>query len=87
MMPPALKRSTLSAATQICALEWIVWQHWWRRRREISLMYLIPFIFSVGGEQTVSKDWYGKGTDGSCYIRDCQKAVSNGRAVQRKCVP
>lgn len=30
---------------------------------------------------------YGKGTDGSCSIRDCQKAVSNGRAVQRKCVP
>lgn len=28
-----------------------------------------------------------EGTDGSCYIKDCQKAVSNDRAVQRKCVP
>ena len=67
MMLSAFTRSTLSAATQICALEWIVWQHWWKHRWEISLMYLIPFIFSVGGGQTVSKDSYGKGTDGSCH--------------------
>ena len=40
-----------------------------------------------GGAQSVSKDWYGKGMDGFCYIRDCQKAVSNGRAALRKCVP
>ena len=58
MTPPALKRSTSSAATQICALEWIVWQRWWKHRQEIDLMYLIHFIFSVGDEQTASKDWY-----------------------------
>lgn len=27
-------------------------------------MCRIPFTFSAGGAQTVSKDWYGKGTDG-----------------------
>ena len=50
-------------------------------------MYRIPFIFSVGGGQTASKDWCGKGMDGSCYTRDCPKAVSNGRAARKKCVP
>ena len=77
----------MSADIQICVLEWIVWQRWWKRRQEISLTGLIPFIFSVDGGQTVSKDWYGKGMGGSCYIKDCQKAVSNGRAVRRKSVP
>ncbi len=87
MTPPALKKSTLCAAIQTCAPEWTVWQRWWKRRRETGLMCLIPFTFSAGGAPTVSKDWYGKGTDGSCYIRDYQKAVSNGRAAPRKCVP
>lgn len=87
MMPPALKQSTLSADTRTYAPEWTAWQHWWKLRRETDLMYRIPFTFSVGGAQTVSKDWYGKGTDGSCYIRDCQKAGLSGRVVRRKCVP
>lgn len=42
-------------------------------------MCLIPFTFSAGGVRTASRDWYGKGTDGSCCIRDCQKAGFNGR--------
>lgn len=61
--------------------------HWWKRGRETGLTCLIPFTFSAGVVQTVSKDWHGKGTDGSCYIRDCQKAVFNGRAARRKYVP
>ena len=42
---------------------------------------------SAAGGLTASKDWYGKGTDGSCCIKGCQKAGSNGRAVRKKCVP
>ncbi len=63
MTPLALGPSTLSAAIQIYALEWIAWQRWWKRRREIDLLCLIPFTFSVGGAQTVSKDlvWEGDG--------------------------
>lgn len=68
-------------------LEWIGWQHWWKHKRETDLMYRIPFTFSADGAPTASRDWYGKGMDGSCYIRGCQKAVSNGRATRRKCVP
>lgn len=48
---------------------------------------LIHFIFSVAGGQTASKDLYGRGTDGSYYIRDFQKAGFNGPAVHRGCVP
>ena len=57
MMPLALKRSILCAATQTCVPEWAVRQRWWKHRRETDLMYLIPFTFSAGGAQTVSKDW------------------------------
>lgn len=30
----------------------------------------VPFIFSVDGEQTVSKVWYGKMTVIFCFIKD-----------------
>lgn len=81
------KAVSLSADTQNCVPGWTGWKHWWKHRRETDLMYLTLFTFSAGGAAIVSKDWYGKGMDGSCYIRVCQKAGSNGRAAWKRYVP
>ena len=36
--------------------------------------------------QTALRGLYGKGTDGSCYIRGFPEAIFSDRAIQRKCV-
>ena len=83
MTQPALKPSTLSAATPTCALGWTGWRHSWKLRPGTGHMSRIPSIFSAGGAQTASRDLYGKGTAGSCYTSGFRKAASSGRAPQR----
>lgn len=46
----------------------------------------ILYFFAADG-QTAPKGLYKKGTGGSCWIRGCRKASSNGRAVRKKCAP
>ena len=86
MTPSALKLSTLSAATPTCAPAWTGWQRSWKHRPGTGHMSRIPSIFSAGGAQTASRGLYGKGTAGSCYTSDFQKAGSSGRAPRRRCV-
>ena len=83
MTPPALKPSTLSAATPICAPGWTGWRHSWKHRPGTGRIERTPFIFSAGDAQTASRGLYGKGTDGSCYTSGSQKAGSSGRAPRR----
>ncbi len=87
MMPSVSGRSILYAATQIYVLEWIGWRRLLNRRPGSSRMSGIPSTFSADDAQTGSKDWYGRVMAGSYYIRDYQKAVSNGRAARRRSAP
>ena len=84
--PPALKLSTLSAATPTCAPAWTGWRHSWKHRPGSGHISRIHSIFSAGDAQTASRDLYGKGTAGSCYISGSRKAGSSGRAPRRRCV-
>lgn len=91
MTPPVSKRYTLSAAIQTCALEWTVWQRWWKRRQETGLMCLIPFTFSVGGVQTVKNDRAGNRRTSIYYcdpMRSNQKAgIENVHTMLRMILP
>ena len=86
MTPPALKPSTLSAATPTCAPAWTGWRHSWKHRPGTGHISRIHPIFSAGGAQTASRDLYGKGTAGSCYTNGSRKAGSSGRAPRMRCV-
>ena len=86
MTPPALKLSTLSAATPICVPAWTGWRHSWKHRPGTGHISRIHSIFSAGGAQTASRGLYGKGTAGSCYTSGSRKAGSSGRAPRRRCV-
>ena len=84
MTPPALKPSTLSAATRICAPAWTGWRHSWKLRPGTSHMSWIPSIFSAEDAQIALRDLYGKGMAGSCYTSGSRKAASSGHAPRRR---